>query len=93
MQFEILFDLEMKPSATSTEKSRTEPDRKAAKEAPSDPRRRRRTSESSSGTTSKENAPTATPAPTTPRKSPKKEEPSSKVRRTGNKGSLHNLTR
>lgn len=77
-----------KLNQNSTEKMRvdTSSERKAVKEAPSDPRRRRRTSDSSS------HAPQVKEVATTPKKSPRNEEPSSKLRRTGSRGSLNSLT-
>ena len=88
--FSFISSKDVKMSANTSDKIRvdTPSDRKTVKEVPSDPRRRRRTSESSShAPQSKENQ------ATTPKKSPRNDEPSTKLRRTGSRGSLNSLTR
>lgn len=65
----------------------SERDRKTVKEVPSDPRRRRRTSETSTVATPKEQA-------TTPsKKSPRVDEPPTKVRRSGSRNAINTISR
>ena len=87
-----IYFLDIKPVVTTNEKIRSESkERNKPKEAPSDPRRRRRTSESSSSstvTTRKE-----TPQPVTPKKSPRNDEPPSKVRKSESRNTLNSIAR
>ena len=80
----------LEPKAVATDKNRAEaPPERKAKEVPSDPRRRRRTSESSSTTNQKDSS----QAPITPKKSPRHDEPASKLRKTGSRSALNTITR